>query len=214
MPEPPCCTARRFHSAGSHTRKLIGCAVGPLSTGTIRPSTSHLAGSASDAATQRGSDSVTAETGSAIEAGGMDSPIFAAVQAARVIVIGVSVNLAGAGASTAWAIIGISSLRITGRHYGSSQYVRLVAMSLRKLFTAAAAAVCAVSLHAQDAPKPTKPESPKEFKALKYRNIGPAAGGRVARVTGVPGYPMRYYAATASGGVWLSSDGGATWKSI
>ena len=83
-----------------------------------------------------------------------------------------------------------------------------------KLIAAAAAAVCVVSLQAQDAPKPARPESPKEFKALKYRNIGPAAGGRVSRVAGVPGNPVRYYAATASGGVWMSNDGGGTWKSI
>src|SRR5262245_57735345 len=52
------------------------------------------------------------------------------------------------------------------------------------------------------------------FKNLKYRSIGPAAGGRVSRACGVPGDPMTYYAATASGGVWKSSDGGLTWKSI
>ncbi|MCI0683152.1 MAG: hypothetical protein L0Y71_13705 [Gemmataceae bacterium] len=52
------------------------------------------------------------------------------------------------------------------------------------------------------------------FKNLKYRSIGPAAGGRVSRACGVPGDPMIYYAATASGGVWKSSDGGLTWKSI
>ncbi len=56
--------------------------------------------------------------------------------------------------------------------------------------------------------------TPKEFKALKYRSIGPAAGGRVARAAGVPGDPATYYAAAASGGVWKSSDGGATWKPI
>src|SRR6476620_9700771 len=56
--------------------------------------------------------------------------------------------------------------------------------------------------------------TPKEFKALKYRSIGPAAGGRVSRAAGVPGDPATYYAATASGGVWKSSDGGATWKPI
>jgi photosystem II stability/assembly factor-like uncharacterized protein len=89
-------------------------------------------------------------------------------------------------------------------------------LSVRKvaILTAAAAVAVCVSLTAQDAPKPGKSESPKEFKALKYRNIGPAAGGRVARVTGVPGNPMLYYAATASGGVWMSNDGGTTWKSI
>lgn len=52
------------------------------------------------------------------------------------------------------------------------------------------------------------------LKNLKYRLIGPAAGGRVSRACGVPGDPMTYYAATASGGVWKSRDGGLTWKSI
>ena len=88
-------------------------------------------------------------------------------------------------------------------------------MSSFKSLLAAAAAVALVTAtpSAQDAPTPNSPESPKEFKALKYRNIGPAAGGRVSRVAGVPGNPLFYYAATASGGVWMSSDGGTTWKS-
>jgi photosystem II stability/assembly factor-like uncharacterized protein len=55
---------------------------------------------------------------------------------------------------------------------------------------------------------------PPEFKHLKYRPIGPAVGGRVSRAAGVPGDPLTYYAATASGGVWKSSDGGARWKPI
>jgi photosystem II stability/assembly factor-like uncharacterized protein len=71
-----------------------------------------------------------------------------------------------------------------------------------------------VTLRAQDAPLPAWRDSPKAFKALKYRNIGPAAGGRVSRVAGVPGDPSTYFAATASGGVWASSDGGESWKSV
>jgi photosystem II stability/assembly factor-like uncharacterized protein len=55
---------------------------------------------------------------------------------------------------------------------------------------------------------------PPEFKHLKYRSIGPAAGGRVARAAGVPGDPLTYYAATAAGGVWKSRDGGVSWKPI
>ena len=77
-----------------------------------------------------------------------------------------------------------------------------------------ASCVLGAGLTAQDTSKTAAPETPPEFKALKYRPIGPAAGGRVSRVAGVPGDPSTYYAATASGGVWKSSDGGATWKSV
>jgi photosystem II stability/assembly factor-like uncharacterized protein len=55
---------------------------------------------------------------------------------------------------------------------------------------------------------------PEEFKRLKFRSIGPACGGRVCRACGVPGDPSTYYAATAGGGVWKSSDGGTNWKPI
>ncbi len=57
-------------------------------------------------------------------------------------------------------------------------------------------------------------EEPKEFAAAKYRLVGPYAGGRVPRACGVPGDPLTYYAATASGGVWKSADGGLSWKPI
>jgi photosystem II stability/assembly factor-like uncharacterized protein len=87
-------------------------------------------------------------------------------------------------------------------------------LSFKSLSAAALAALWVVSLGAQDEKKSDLPESPKEFTALKYRNIGPAAGGRVARATGVAGNPLLYYAATASGGVWMSADGGTSWRSV
>src|SRR5947209_136719 len=52
------------------------------------------------------------------------------------------------------------------------------------------------------------------FGRLKYRSIGPATGGRVCRASGVPGNPLIYLAATASGGVWRSQDGGLSWKCV
>jgi photosystem II stability/assembly factor-like uncharacterized protein len=57
-------------------------------------------------------------------------------------------------------------------------------------------------------------EAKDAFAALKYRNIGPMAGGRICRVCGVAGDPRLYYAATASGGVWKSTDGGIHWHSL
>lgn len=70
--------------------------------------------------------------------------------------------------------------------------------------------------------KATKPEEPKaaefsdptDLKALKYRSIGPAWGGRVARAAGVSGDPNTYYFAGAASGVWKSTDAGYTWKSV
>jgi len=53
-----------------------------------------------------------------------------------------------------------------------------------------------------------------DFEQIKYRNLGPYTGGRVSRAVGVPGDPFTYYAATASGGVWKSIDGGHAFKPI
>ena len=64
------------------------------------------------------------------------------------------------------------------------------------------------------AAEPGPKGGPEEFKHLKFRSIGPAAGGRVSRACGVPGDPLTYYVAAAAGGVWKSADGGLTWKSI
>jgi photosystem II stability/assembly factor-like uncharacterized protein len=62
-------------------------------------------------------------------------------------------------------------------------------------------------------PAAVLPDLP-EISPLHYRLLGPGWGGRVARVAGVPGNPAIYFAATASGGVWRSLDGGANWSPV
>ena len=58
-------------------------------------------------------------------------------------------------------------------------------------------------------------ETPKDpLAALKVRLLGPAWGGRTTRAVGVAGNPLVYYAASASGGVWKSSDGGHSFASV
>jgi photosystem II stability/assembly factor-like uncharacterized protein len=52
------------------------------------------------------------------------------------------------------------------------------------------------------------------LKKLNARCVGPAAGGRVCRVCGVAGEPLTYYAATAGGGVWKSTDGGHSFAPV
>jgi photosystem II stability/assembly factor-like uncharacterized protein len=65
-------------------------------------------------------------------------------------------------------------------------------------------------LAAQEEDKP----QPPQFEHLKFRLIGPYAGGRVARVAGVPNDPWTYYVASAAGGVWKSTDGGQRWNPV
>jgi photosystem II stability/assembly factor-like uncharacterized protein len=69
------------------------------------------------------------------------------------------------------------------------------------------------SLNAQEGKKKDDDDH-QAIKKLKYRSIGPAAGGRVSRSCGVPGDPTTYYVGAASGGVWKTTDGGLNWKPI
>lgn len=69
----------------------------------------------------------------------------------------------------------------------------------------------ALSVHAAPA-KDAKTDDP--WSGLSYRQLGPAIGGRISRVSGVAGDPLTWYAATAQGGVWKSSNGGSQWAPI
>ena len=49
---------------------------------------------------------------------------------------------------------------------------------------------------------------------LRFKFMGPASGGRIASVAGVPGDVNIYYAGAASGGVWKSTDGAKTFAPV
>lgn len=55
---------------------------------------------------------------------------------------------------------------------------------------------------------------PALFKGLRYRLVGPSRGGRVTTVTGVPSQPKTFYMGVASGGLFRTTDSGASWVAI
>ncbi len=82
---------------------------------------------------------------------------------------------------------------------------RLVPISTLALSLFAAVPVCTQAPPAVD---------PALFTGLSYRLVGPARGGRVTTVTGVPTQPRTFYMGVASGGVFRTTDGGLSWVPI
>src|SRR5581483_6373266 len=89
--------------------------------------------------------------------------------------------------------------------------------------TLALVAVSSCLVAAAQSPKPAAPASasavavpvnPGFFKAMQWRGIGPYRGGRALAVTGVPGNPYVFYFGAVAGGVWKTTDGGATWQPL
>lgn len=54
----------------------------------------------------------------------------------------------------------------------------------------------------------------QNFEALQYRTVGPARGGRVTTVTGIPSQPNVFFLGSSGGGVWKTEDYGTTWKNV
>jgi photosystem II stability/assembly factor-like uncharacterized protein len=55
----------------------------------------------------------------------------------------------------------------------------------------------------------------KLFKGLEWRSIGPAnMGGRISDFAAVESNPAQYYVATATGGVFKTSNQGTTWQAV
>ena len=99
-------------------------------------------------------------------------------------------------------------------------------LSLSRIGSPAALAICvallaSVSLPAVGAPAGATPAAPGAgaaspveqglFSALRWRGIGPYRGGRALAVTGIPGDPATFYFGAVAGGVWKTTDSGATW---
>jgi photosystem II stability/assembly factor-like uncharacterized protein len=93
-------------------------------------------------------------------------------------------------------------------------------MPVRQLSVVLAALAAAGSLSAQLRPA----SSPRAvllpaidtmlFHGLRFREVGPPRGGRVTTVTGVPTQPRTFYMGVASGGLFKTTDAGASWIPI
>ncbi|MGZ3499339.1 MAG: VPS10 domain-containing protein [Vulcanimicrobiaceae bacterium] len=101
-------------------------------------------------------------------------------------------------------------------------------MSLRTFavgISASAVLFCVLPALAQTnaaSPSPAPSASPTSsptpgpaYGKLKWRAVGPAAsGGRIAAVAGSATNTNLYYAGTAGGGVWKTTNGGQTWQAV
>jgi len=83
----------------------------------------------------------------------------------------------------------------------------------RSLFLLLAVLTLGSATFAQSSLKPENVD-PGMFKGLRYRLVGPSRGGRVTTVTGVPSQPKTFYMGVASGGLFRTTDSGATWIPI
>src|ERR1043166_5225242 len=73
-----------------------------------------------------------------------------------------------------------------------------------------------VSVKPAGSPTPTPPGTIDEklFNGMRWRQVGPFRGGRALAIEGVVGEPDIYYFGAVAGGVWKTTDGGATWTPL
>ena len=73
----------------------------------------------------------------------------------------------------------------------------------------------AVQPDSSTAQKSEDAKSKDPLENMRFRNLGPAVGGgRITAVAGIPGKSNIYYAGAGGGGVFLTQDGGLSWKPI
>ena len=78
---------------------------------------------------------------------------------------------------------------------------------------AAALLLNSIAAVAQPAGRTPPSRAPAED-PFRFEMMGPAGGGRFSAVTGVPGDARVWYVGAASGGIWKSSDSGATFRPV
>jgi len=74
--------------------------------------------------------------------------------------------------------------------------------------------VSSVPLVAQGRRGDASPAESGPFGALHWRSIGPPRGGRSIAVSGSAARPFEYYMGATGGGLWKTTDGGATWRAV
>ena len=57
-------------------------------------------------------------------------------------------------------------------------------------------------------------QTPDLYSEMHWRQIGPMRGGRGRSVVGVPGQPSLFYVGFDNGGVWRTTDYGASWEPL
>ena len=76
----------------------------------------------------------------------------------------------------------------------------------RVLFVAVSMVLLGICVQAQ--------VDPKLYSDMKWREIGPMRAGRTRALAGVPSEPATFYLGAVNGGVWKTTDAGATWHSV
>lgn len=64
-----------------------------------------------------------------------------------------------------------------------------------------------------NSPTPVPDKGPY-YEGMKWRNVGPARGGRSLAVAGHKDQPLTYYFGAVGGGVWKTEDGGNNWNMV